>query len=58
MQGGIFLFQEYSAYKLFLKSDNPYQIKNINSLFNNWEQKFIININNDKIFDSLIYRKL
>jgi hypothetical protein len=57
MQNGIFLFQEYSTYKLFFQQNSPYQIKNICSLFNNWKQEFIFDINGQKIFDSLIFRK-
>jgi hypothetical protein len=58
MQGGTFLFQEYSAYKLFFQQNNPYQLYNIQSYFNAWEQQYIINMNDHTIFDSLIYKKV
>jgi hypothetical protein len=58
MRDGVFLFQEYSKYKLLCRDDGPYKILNIPSYFTGWEQQYIINMNGEKIFDSLIYKKI
>lgn len=55
--GGIFLFQEYSKYKLFFTENNPYQTRNISSYFDNWEQSCIIDLQGKKIFDSLVFER-
>jgi hypothetical protein len=57
MQDGVFLFQEYSEYKLLIQENSPYKVYNIPSYFIGWEQKCILNSDNGKIFDSLIYKK-
>jgi hypothetical protein len=56
MQGGIFLFQEDSVYKLLLREDGPYKRFNISLYFTEWEQKQIINFGKDEKHDSLIFK--
>jgi len=57
MPGGIFLFQEYSEHRLLFQESNPYKQNNIASYFRGWEEHFVINLDNKRIFDSLIYKR-
>jgi hypothetical protein len=57
MPNGIFLFQEYSGYKLLFREDGPYNVFKIPSYFTDWEQSYIMNTGEGKIFDSLIFKK-
>jgi hypothetical protein len=57
MPNGIFLFQEYSGYKLIFREDGPYNVFKVLSYFTDWEQSYIMNTGEEKIFDSLIFKK-